>query len=108
MQGQPHVHREWEPIANYYDEFEHPLWWELGDKARLSGHGGGDYLMLYRIIQALRSGRYPDIDVYDTATWSCIVELSDRSAQNRSCPVDIPDFTRGKWKTRQPLPIRGT
>ncbi len=106
MQGKPHVHREWEPIANYYDEYEHPLWRELGDKARSSGHGGGDYLMLHQIIQSLRNGTYPDIDVYDTATWSCIIELSDHSAKNRSCPVDIPDFTRGKWNTRKPLPIR--
>ena len=107
MQGKPHVHREWEPIANYYDEYEHPLWRELGDKARSSGHGGGDYLMLHQIIQSLRNGTYPDIDVYDTATWSCIIELSDHSAKNRSCPVDIPDFTRGKWKIRKPFPIQG-
>jgi predicted dehydrogenase len=103
--GAPHVHREWEPIDNYFPEYEHPLWRDLGEKARTSGHGGGDYLMLYRIIQSLRTGTYPDIDVYDTAAWSCIVQLSDRSARNRSCPVDIPDFTRGKWKTRRPLPI---
>jgi predicted dehydrogenase len=101
--GEPHVHREWEPIDNYFPEYEHPLWRDVGEKARSSGHGGGDYLMLYRIIQSLRTGTYPDIDVYDTAAWSCIVELSNRSAENRSCPVDIPDFTRGKWKSRKPL-----
>lgn len=107
MKGKPHVHREWEPIDNYLPEYEHPLWKDLGEKARSSGHGGGDYLMLYQIVQSLRTGAYPDIDVYDTAAWSCIVELSDRSARNRSCPVDIPDFTRGKWRTRDPVPIRG-
>lgn len=62
--------------------------------------------MLYSLIRALRTGTYPDIDVYDTAAWSCIVELSDRSARNRSNPVDIPDFTRGKWKTRKPLKLQ--
>jgi hypothetical protein len=35
------------------------------------------------------------------------VELSERSARNRSRPVEFPDFTRGLWKTRKPLPIRG-
>ncbi len=105
--GEPHVNREWESIDKYLPEYEHPLWRDLGEKAKSSGHGGGDYLMLYRIIQSLRTGTYPDIDVYDTAAWSCIVELSDRSARNRSCPVDIPDFTRGKWRTRDPLPING-
>ena len=64
--------------------------------------------MLHRIVDALRSGTYPDIDVYDTAAWSCLVELSDRSATSRSAPVDIPDFTSGKWETRTPLPTTGT
>jgi hypothetical protein len=63
--------------------------------------------MLYRIVDALRTNTYPDIDVYDTAAWSCLVELTDRSATSRSSPVDIPDFTRGQWQTRRPLPLRG-
>lgn len=104
--GEPHVNREWEPIENYFGEYDHPLWRDKGQEARSSGHGGSDYLMLYSLIRALRTGTYPDIDVYDTAAWSCIVELSDRSARNRSCPVDIPDFTRGKWKTRKPLKLQ--
>jgi len=62
--------------------------------------------MLYSLIRALRTGIYPDIDVYDTAAWTCIVELSDRSARNRSHPVDIPDLTCGKWKTRKPLQLQ--
>lgn len=103
QKGEPHVNREWESIDDYFPEYEHPLWRDVGEKARSSGHGGGDYLMLYRIIQSLHTGTYPDIDVYDTAAWSCIVELSNLSAENRSNPVDIPDFTRGKWKTRRPL-----
>ena len=107
MKGKPHVDRKWESIDDYFEEFEHPLWRDLGETGRSSGHGGSDYLMLYRLVQSLRTGTYPDIDVYDTAAWSCIVELSDRSARNRSCTVDIPDFTRGKWKTREPMPISG-
>ena len=63
--------------------------------------------MVYRLIEALRTGTYPDIDIYDTVAWNCIVDLSDRSARDRSRPVDFPDFTRGRWKTRSPLPIRG-
>jgi predicted dehydrogenase len=107
IRGEPRVRREWEPLKDYYAEYEHPLWRDLLDKAKISGHGGSDYIMLYRLLQALRTGTYPDIDVYDTAVWSCLVELSDRSARNRSCPVDIPDFTRGKWRTREPIPVQG-
>jgi hypothetical protein len=34
-----------------------------------------------------------------------VCELTDRSVADRSRPQDIPDFTRGKWKTTPPLGI---
>jgi len=34
-----------------------------------------------------------------------IGELSERSVKNRSSSVDVPDFTRGGWKTAEPLGI---
>ena len=37
------------------------------------------------------------MNVYDAALWSCLVELTDTSANNGGAPVEIPDFTRGKW-----------
>jgi predicted dehydrogenase len=105
--GKRQVAREFEPLSNYYKEFEHPLWRDLGARAKTSGHGGGDFLCCYRVIEALITGTYPDVDVYDTVLWSSIVELSEISARNRSKVMDFPDFTRGLWKTRKPLPIRG-
>jgi predicted dehydrogenase len=99
--------RQWEPISKYFAEFEHPLWRDLGKKTESSGHGGGDFLCMYRTITALKRGIYPDIDVYDTAAWSSIVELSERSARNRSQTLEFPDFTRGRWRARQPIPITG-
>ncbi len=44
-------------------------------------------------------------DVYDAASWSAIAPLSERSVANRSLPVDVPDFTRGRYKSRQPLQV---
>jgi hypothetical protein len=105
--GKPEVARQFEPLSNYYPEFEHPLWRDLGERAKTSGHEGSDFLCCYRAIEALITGTYPDVDVYDTVLWSSIVELSETSARNRSKAVDFPDFTRGQWKTRKPLPIRG-
>ena len=58
-----------------------------------------NYAMDSRLIHCLRNGLPLDIDVYDAAEWSCISELSRLSAQNGSQPVEIPDFTRGNWKT---------
>ena len=76
-----------------------------GEKAKNFGHGGADYIELYRLIDSLRKGRLPDMDVYDAATWSVICDLSQRSVAKKSSPVDFPDFTRGAWKKRRTLPV---
>jgi len=98
--SEPHT---WEPLENYIKEFEHPLWKTEGEQAAGAGHGGMDFLEDFRLVDALRKGRYPDMDVYDAAAWSAVSELSERSVANRSRPADFPDFTRGKWKTNAPI-----
>ena len=60
---------------------------------------------VYRLIAALRTGTEPDTNVFDAASRSVVSELGERSAANKSRPVDFPDFTRGKWKTNPPLGI---
>lgn len=80
-------------------EYEHPFSKEIGEKARkVGGHGGMDFIMDYRLIYCLRNGLPLDMDVYDAAEWSSIVELSETSVLNGSVPVKVPDFTRGAWK----------
>ncbi len=69
------------------------------------GHGGADFLMNWRLIDCLRNGLPLDQDCYDAASWSSIVPLSKESVARRSGSVDIPDFTRGAWKTNQPVDI---
>ncbi|MFQ5740297.1 MAG: Gfo/Idh/MocA family protein [Acidobacteriota bacterium] len=96
---------EWEPAEKYYEEFGHPLWTELERKARGAGHGGMDYLEDYRLIECLRQGWPTDMNVYDAAALSSVVELSERSVANKSRPVDFPDFTRGRWRSYPPLGI---
>jgi hypothetical protein len=45
-----------------------------------------------------------DMDVYDGAAWSAVAPLSERSIAERRV-VDVPDFTRGGWRTRPPLGV---
>jgi len=88
------------------NKYEHPLAKQIGEKARkVGGHGGMDFIMDYRLIYCLRNGLPLDQDVYDAATWSSIVELSELSVNNRSASVDVPDFTRGAWENAKPWPI---
>ena len=93
-------------LKPFYEKFDHPLWKRLGEEAkRNGGHGGMDFVMMWRIMYCLRNGLAPDQDVYDAAAWSAICPLTEWSVANRSQSIDIPDFTRGKWKTGKPLDI---
>ena len=63
----------------------------IKEKAKeIGGHGGMDYIMDYRLIYCLRNGLPLDMDIYDAAEWSAIVELSKRSVEKGSMPMKIP------------------
>lgn len=103
----PKSFHQWdEDMTPWRSIFDHPLWQKMGIEAqRNGGHGGMDFLMLWRIVYCLRNAVPLDQDVYDAATWSVITPLSALSVANKSQSVDIPDFTRGAWKTTSPLNI---
>ncbi|SRR5579864_3413376 len=96
---------QWEDTAAYYDQYEHFLWKSLGEAAKASSHGGEDYVEMHQFIRAVRNRLPTPVDVYDAATWSVIIPLSEQSVAAKSAPVDFPDFTRGKWKEPRPLPL---
>ena len=104
IEGVSKPHR-WDEGKSYLEEYDHPLWKNVGEKARGAGHGGMDYLEDYRMVQSLLKGEPMDMDVYDAAAWSVVSALTEDSVAHRSRPVDFPDFTRGLWKTREPLGI---
>jgi len=90
----------WGSIDSFKDH-QHPLWKQEGEIAKkLGGHGGMDYIMLYRLMQCMRDGLVPDMDVYDAAAWSAPGPLSRMSVANGSAPAKFPDFTRGLWRQR--------
>ncbi|HXG65633.1 MAG TPA: Gfo/Idh/MocA family oxidoreductase [Blastocatellia bacterium] len=94
---------QWATIDKYKEQYEHPLWKRVGELARkLGGHGGMDFIMSYRLIQCMREGLVPDMDVYDAAAWSAPGPLSEASVKQGSMPVKFPDFTRGRWKESRP------
>ncbi len=99
--GQEAAH-DWQDIEPLAAEYEHPLWRKTGEIARQrGGHGGMDFVMLYRLIQCLHEGLAPDMDVYDAATWSVPGPLADASVAQSSAPVPFPDFTRGTWQKKR-------
>ncbi len=93
---------QWATLDQYQEQYEHPLWKKVGELARKTGgHGGMDFIMNYRLIQCMREGLAPDMDVYDAAAWSAPTPLSEMSVAQGSAPVKFPDFTRGRWKERR-------
>lgn len=79
---------------------------KIGELAKkIGGHGGMDFMMDWRLIDCLRNGLPLDQDVYDAAAWSVITPLSQKSIGNKSSGVDVPDFTKGKWKTNSPVEL---
>ena len=103
-----HEWTEGAALEQIFQKYEHPLWKKMGQMAaKNGGHGGMDWLMLWRMVYCLRNGEPLDQDVYDAATWSVIGPLSEQSVANRSKSLDVPDFTRGRWKTIKPLGIVG-
>lgn len=79
---------------------------KIGEMAKkVGGHGGMDFMMDWRLIDCLRNGLPLDQDVYDAALWSAVAPLSEKSVANRSLTIDVPDFTRGAWKTNAPVEL---
>ena len=98
----PELHR-WESDESYLKEYDHPLWKRFESEASGSGHGGMDFFIVRAFIESVRGNINPPIDVYDTASMSVICPLSEKSIANNSESVEIPDFTRGRWKTNKPI-----
>jgi hypothetical protein len=81
------LHREAHPKAGQTHELAR----------KKGGHGGMDFIMAYRLVECMREGTAPDFDVYDAASWSAPMPLSQMSVAKGSAPLKFPDFTRGEW-----------
>lgn len=109
VEGKSPSTERWEQGNNlnrWFEKYEHPLWTKMGEEAkRMGGHGGMDFIMLWRIVYCLRNGEPLDQDVYDAAAWTVVGPLSEISVANRGKTLDVPDFTRGHWRSMSPLGI---
>ena len=109
IEGMTKSYHEWtssEEFEEIASKYEHPLFKRVGDMAqKMGGHGGMDFLMLFRIIECLRRGEPLDQNVYEGCFWSSVAPLSEKSVKEDGMPQDFPDFTRGGWKTTKPLAV---
>ena len=91
----------------YRDKYTHPMITQLRSKMELfkEGHGGMDFVMIYRLICCLNKGLPLDMNVYDGVIWSSITPLSEISVASNSNAIKMPDFMGGLWKEEQDLEI---
>lgn len=89
------TNHQWDDFKKYA-EWDHWLWKEHANPP--GGHGGMDYIMIFRLMQCMRLGLVPDFDVYDAAVWTAPVPLSHLSIKAKGAPLPIPDFTRGRGR----------
>jgi predicted dehydrogenase len=96
-----------EAKSEFRDQYEHPLWSRLQRLAdeHQQGHGGMDFIMMYRLIRCLNSGESLDMNVYDGGLWSMVGALSEASVASGSKRIDIPDLTAGRWQQAVPHPV---
>jgi len=87
----------------YRERYDHPLWKRLREQidANAVGHGGMDFVMIYRLIRCLNQGLPLDINLYDSVLWSAITPLSQISVANNSASTKVPDFTGGSWVNKR-------
>ncbi len=107
-EGMIHIDRvskphEWENPEKLMKEHDHPLWKQFEANAKDSGHGGMDFFVDNAFIECIKRNIPFPLDVYDLATWYAITPLSEKSIKEGGSLQKIPDFTRGKWKTRKPV-----
>ena len=96
-----------EGIGNNENEmaktYDHPLHAEYESVGTRGGHGGMDWLVCRAFVEAVKNETDTPIDAYDSVTWLAIGALSEQSINGGGIPVEIPDFTKGKWQHREPV-----
>ena len=96
-----------EDLGEVRARWDHPMYTRLAAAAEGGGHGGMDFIMMWRVITCLREGQPLDQNLYEGCAWSAVGPLSEWSVANDGAPADFPDFTRGRWQDTAPLGIVG-
>lgn len=91
----------WENPKKYMEQYDHPLWKKYANEAVGSGHGGMDFFVDNAFVECIKRNINFPLDVYDLATWYSITPISRTSIAQGGTLQDIPDFTKGAWKTRK-------
>ena len=111
------VHGEgsFDPVVNYKElidnakeyeaEYLPKIWRDITPEEAAAGHGGMDYFIYSDFVNAVKNNTVFPIDVYDAAVWMAVTALSEQSILQGGTVQSMPDFTHGKWQTRERLDV---
>lgn len=75
-----------------------PHWDDLGEMAAKTGHGGGDFWVLYYFARHILFGEPGPFDIYKASDCTLQGILAYRSSVENGKPYDIPDFRDPKQR----------
>jgi predicted dehydrogenase len=79
-----------------------PSWDELSDLAASTGHGGGDFWVLYYFAREVLTGEPGPWEIYKASDCTIPGLLAYRSSRENGQPYDVPDFRepaqRERWR----------
>ena len=99
-----------EAYTDLRKKYDHPLVGRMKETSLRfkQGHGGMDFIMMYRLVHCLNKGLPLDFSVYDGVMWSMVTPMSELSVASRSSSLTFPDFTGGAWKKERKHPLAET
>ncbi|MBR7116344.1 MAG: Gfo/Idh/MocA family oxidoreductase [Clostridia bacterium] len=89
-----------------FKKYEHPLYRQYFEEGieDEGSHSSMDWLVCRAFIESVQKKINTPIDAYDAAVWLAVGPLSEASINAGGAAVEFPDFTRGKWNSREPAP----
>lgn len=107
LEGMPEGPEMFNNEEEFLAEHDHPLYKEYNQLKKAGGHGGLDWLVSRAFVESVKRQIQTPIDVYDTAAWMAITPLSEASIAAGGAAVEVPDFTKGMWFSREePVPCK--
>lgn len=98
IKAQSRGRMEW---RQFRDMEYYPDWWKRGSrKARNVGHEGSDYFSLSRFVDAVLSGKKPDVDIHFAMDMTLPGLVSQQSAAQGGRWLPVPDSR--DWERNEP------
>jgi predicted dehydrogenase len=83
---------QWQPLADYEQQFLGPEWFDIPTWATEGGHGTAEYFMLSALARSLLDGSPSPIDIHAALNWTVPGICAQESIRLGGAPVDVPGF----------------